>query len=394
MPLSIPTTQQIKDRNLSNLETALSQTSPLNEKAFLRVLSAMEAINHTELYKYGAERSIQNLAITATGSDLDLIGVEYEVIRKPATSAVLDIEIGGTNGTTIPATTEFIGTANAERYFPDASAIIAGGVASLTVTAENTGIGGNLLVGDELTVTTPIPGANPSAEVTAIDTTGTDEESDDDYRIRVLDAIRTTGGGGNSADYRTWGQSVAGVERVYPYAGNSTDLETGSSTSYPPQRTVYVQADETIDPDGIPTSAILDAVRAAINNDPTTGEENVPLGINDDTLFVEAITRSTFNVTVTGLDVPADKVVDAQSAITTGVDTYFRSLFPFIEGLDFVSDKNEKITDVTISEVVQDIVSQYGGTADDVSFDKGAGTLTSYTLIPGELAKSGGVSFV
>ena len=53
MSLSIPTTQESKDTNLANLEGQLGQTSPLADKAFLRVLAAMEALGvATPLYKY------------------------------------------------------------------------------------------------------------------------------------------------------------------------------------------------------------------------------------------------------------------------------------------------------------------------------------------------------
>ena len=47
MSSNIPTTLEQKVQNLANLEAALSQTSPLADKAFLRVLAAMEAMQFT-----------------------------------------------------------------------------------------------------------------------------------------------------------------------------------------------------------------------------------------------------------------------------------------------------------------------------------------------------------
>ena len=38
----IPTTQQLADQNLARLESALGQTAPLSDKAFLRVLAVVE----------------------------------------------------------------------------------------------------------------------------------------------------------------------------------------------------------------------------------------------------------------------------------------------------------------------------------------------------------------
>ena len=129
MSLTIPTTKELKEQNLANLESNINQTSPLADKAFLRVLAAMEALQNTPLYKYAVERSLQNLALTASGDDLDKIGSEYGVNRKPAEAAQLEIDLPATDGTIIPATTSFIGDSNGERYYPDASATASGGSA-------------------------------------------------------------------------------------------------------------------------------------------------------------------------------------------------------------------------------------------------------------------------
>ena len=85
MGLNLPTTQESKDTNLAYLDGLGAQSSPLADKAFLRVLAAMEALGvATPLFKFAAERARQNLWITATGGDLDLLGAEYKVPRKAA----------------------------------------------------------------------------------------------------------------------------------------------------------------------------------------------------------------------------------------------------------------------------------------------------------------------
>jgi uncharacterized phage protein gp47/JayE len=195
MALQIKTTQQQKDENLANFESEVNQTSPLAAKAFLRVLSAVEALQSTTLYKYGAERILQVLALTATGSGLDLIGVNVGVTRKPAEAAELEISLPALNGTLIPAGTDFIGDANGVRYFTTASVIAAAGVAVLDVTAEETGVVGNLQVSDTLSIGTQIAGAETIATVTDVTNTGAEEETDDAYRPRVLDKERAVSGG-------------------------------------------------------------------------------------------------------------------------------------------------------------------------------------------------------
>ena len=389
MALNLPTTQESKNTNLANLEGQLGQTSPLADKAFLRVLAAMEALGvATPLYKFAAERAKQNLWLTATGDDLDLLGVEYNVPRKAAVAAVLTIQLPGTNGTIIPATVDFIGDANGVRYFPDSSATITGGFATITVTAEEAGISGNLQIGDTLSIGTQIAGAETVASVTIIDTVGTERETDDAYRVRGLDVVRSEGGGGNSFDYRNWAQEVSGVTRAFPYAGQPT------VTGTPPDRTVFIEADITIDPDGIAPQALLDDVRDSITTDPLTGLTRQPLGLTDSTLWVESIIRSEFFIEITGLVIDAAIETETKAEIEAAVINYFISLNPFVAGLDFLGDKNDVITQLTISDIIQDILSARSGSATSIAFGSSFGSYpsTPATLDPGEKAKLGTIT--
>lgn len=385
MPLNIPGTQQQIDDNIARLESALGQNAPISDKAFLRVLGVLEGVQFTTLYKFGVERAKQNLALTATKSDLDLIGEEYGVIRKTAEASVLTISLPAINGTVIPATVDFVGVSNGVRYFPNSSTIAAGGFAVFDVTAEEPGIAGNLLVGDTLTIGTQIAGAESTATVTVIVNVGAEEESDDEYRVRGLDEIRSEGGGGNSFDYRKWAQEVAGVVRAFPYGGQPGVPGT------PPDRTVYIEVSTTIEPDGLAPSSILTEVRDTITTDPLTGLSRQPLGLTDATLFIESIVRIEFFIQITDLIVDATVEVATKSEIETALTNYFLALQPFVDGLDFEGDKNDIITALTISDIVQDIIAARGGSATKIEFGlvKGTYTSTQETLEPGEKAKLG-----
>lgn len=388
--LNISTTQAVKDRNLANLESKLGQTSPLADKAFLRVLAAMEAMNHTELYKYAAERALQNFVLTATGDDLDIAGIEFKTPRKVAEAAVLEISLPAANGTVIPASVDFIGDSNQMRYFPNAGAIAAGGVAILTVTAENVGVAGNLNVGETLSIGTQIAGAETTATVTTVNNVGTEKETDTAYRPRILAAIRTNTGGGNAADYKTWAEEVAGVYAAYPYAGKPS----GGGTSYPGDRTVYVEADTAIDPDGIAPQSLLDEVRDSLNTDPDDSESRPPLGLINATLYVESIYRTPIYVEVRSLVVSADVEAQVKSDIEDALTTYLLSIKPYLPGIDILTERNDSITDLTVSDIVQDILTANGGSAQGVGFGPSVGVFYSiYFLNPGELTKLGGVNY-
>lgn len=392
MAFKIPTTKELNGQILSNLEGQVGQSAPLQDKAFLRVLAAMLALSQTGLYKFGAERAKQNLALTATGADLDLIGAEYGVIRKAAESAVLAATITGTNGTTVPATASFIGDANGVRYFLDASALIAGGSAPLSMTAEEPGASGNLQPGDTLTIVSPVAGAAATATVTALSNTGAEEETDAAYRPRVLFAMRATTGGSNAVDHKIWAEGVAGVFRAFPYSGKPL---ASVALSYPGDRTVYIEADRSIHPDGVPPAGLLDDVRAALNTDPETGKARPALGLIDSTLYVEPITRTGVIVEIKALSTPAGQEADIRADIETALESYFSGLVMYIEGVDLLQDRNDLITTLTVADVVQDVLTGRGASAQRVRFRLATTPfVSSYRLEPGELVKLSSVSYV
>jgi len=395
MPIQIPTTQEIVDQDIANLESSLNQNTPAADIAYNNVIAIMNALAYTSLYKYAAERALQNLALTATGVDLDQIGINYGVIRKPSESAIVTVSLPATNGTIIPVTAIYTAEPNGLQYFPTTQAIAVGGFAVHDVRCEETGTSGNLNISDIMEIDTQIPGAQRTATVTAIVNTGAEGETDPAYRRRILDEIRTPSGGGNVADYRKWSESVAGVERAYPYSGNPTDLEIDDGSSVPPERTVYVEAEKKIDPDGIAPQSLLDEVEAAIITNLNTGIANQPLGLINDTLFVVSISMTSIFVRIINLIVDPSLEAQVKNDIDIAMALYFSDLRPFIPGLDSEIDRNDTITDPSVSCIVQGIVKAYGGSAQGVGFGLAPGSfISAYTLLPGEKTKSGGVSYV
>jgi hypothetical protein len=388
MALKVPTTKELSGLNLAQLEGKLGQSAPLADRAFLRVLAAMKALADTGLYKFGIERAKQNLALTATGADLDLLGNEFSTPRKLAEFAVLSAEIVAITGTLIPATASFIGDANGVRYFLDASALAVAGVASLSMTAEVSGAAGNLQPGDSLIIVSPVAGAAVSALVTTVTTTGAEEETDSAFRPRVLFAERAVTGGSNATDHKIWAEEVAGVLRAFPFAGKP------SGTSYPGDRTVYIEADPTLDPDGIAPAGLLLSVREALNIDPATGLSRPALGLVDATLYVESITRTAIDVEITNLVTPAGTDVTVKAEISAVLDSYFAGLATYVEGVDLVQERNDRITTLTLGDVVQAVLATRGASAGEIAFTIAAAPFNSYQLSAGELAKTGAVSYV
>ncbi len=392
MSQNMPTTQQIKDQNLANYESKLAQTAPLTDKAFLREMSAVEALMFTALYKYAADKAKQALAITATGAGLKPHGDQHEVLQKAAVATVLTFTLPGINGTIIIAGTDFIGDGNGVRYFSDSSATVTGGIATITATAEAVGVAGNLNIGDALTIGTQIPGAENTATVTVIDTTGAEQETEEAWKERILFAIRATAGGNNATDYKIWAETVAGVETAFPFSGKFFGSHLDS---VPGDRVIYIEAETSIHPDGIAPGSLLDDVREAITTDPSTNLSRLLLGLSDLTLDILSISRRPFYIEVKNLQVAVDLETQVKADIETALTTHFLSLSCFVDGIDLPQERNDLITDVTISAIVQSAITDSGGSADEVNFGIAPGVFTtvSYRLDPGELAKLGSVVY-
>jgi hypothetical protein len=165
--------------------------------------------------------------------------------------------------------------------------------------------------------------------------------------------------------------------------------------SFPGDRSVFIEAETSIDPDGIATPALLAAARTSINTDPVTGKTRPPLGETDENLYVQSIIRTTLNVQIRDLDVDADVLADTKANISTAVSAYFRGVAPFLQGTDPPASQNDTITDMTLSQVIQDVLNSVGGSATGVGLFLVANQfLASFVLGQGELIKLGTIDYV
>lgn len=391
------TAQGLFDKALAFIESRINQTTPAADKAYNRVLAGLLSMLLTSLLKFATDRAKEVLTISASIAGLTVIGQGRNIPRKEAESTVLTFTVPATTGTIIETSVIYVGDSNGVRYTPDAQVTAVAGVATITATAQTPGTVGNLNNGETLKADREVSGAEQTGTVTGTTTTGADIEEVEAYRRRLLADERTEGGGANPADLRKWTEATSGVERGCPLTGNPTYLQTGAGTNKVGDKTVFVKADESIDPNGVPTTAILDDVRQNIRFDPDTGLARLTVGNDgDSTLFVEPIFNTTFFVTVNGLSVSIDVEAQVKSDIETNLKIYFRTVELFILGLDFINDKNSEITAPSVTKVVQDVVFAAGGSFTSATFNEGAGPLLSYIPIAGELSKladTGGVTY-
>ena len=217
MPFSRSSLQEITNRITSDFKTRITGATSLLRRSVLAVLARVNAGAFHLLYEYLDFQARQLFISTADEAGLEAHSSEYGVPRNDAVAATGSGAATGTNGVVIPAGTELQSTDD-ELYTTDDEETVVGGTATLDFTASVAGADGNDDAGIILTFVSPIAGLSTSVTVDADGITGgTDEETDDDLRDRVLTRKRQPPHGGADFDYEAWALEVSGVTRVWSF---------------------------------------------------------------------------------------------------------------------------------------------------------------------------------
>lgn len=401
MSLSTPTTAEIADTILAQVEGSLSQTVPLLPKAVLRVLAKVLAGAYTLVYKYAGFIFLQMFVTHASMRETVINGrtvrplVEWGRLvgigdPTPATRAELLIEITVEVQTgSLPAGSQLLFPSTGVVYLTTAAVALDAATKQVTIRASSDQQGGggegsigNLEPGDVVSFASPLPNVARDAVVISQSVTGADAELEDAYRGRVLRRFQRRPQGGAYADYQAWGEEVAGIINVYPYTGAPGEVD------------VYVEATAASsgDPDGIPTAAQIDAVADSIELDQDGLASRRPANA---AVNVLAISRVAFDVTIGGLSVPASTGLDeatVEAAIEAAIDEYLRAREPFIVGLSFLP-RRDRITQSAVAGIADETASTLGATITTVELFLGGVDTPAYTLGNGEKAKLGAITW-
>jgi len=391
MALSTPTTKEINDNIIAQLESSIGQSIPLLPKSFLRVLAKTLAAVFTLLYKYCGFIFLQIFVKTASIKETEINGqivsplIEWgrlvgEGDPVAATNAQLNIQITVENQTgTLNSGAQLVGATNGVTYLTLTAVNLDAPTKNVEVLAVadqsgggGAGVIGNLNPSEILNFANPLPNVASETVVISQTVTAADKEGTEFYRQRIIDKFQKRPQGGAYADYEDWGEEVAGIINVYPYTSDC-----------PGQVDVYSEATEASSgsPDGIPTTAQLQAVKDSIELNENGLASRRPAGALVNSL---PITRRVFDVTVTGLDVEDSATVQQQ--INEAVAEYFTNSEPFIAGLSILP-RLDRITNTGVGGIVDDIVSANGGVFAGVLVQTNGSGVNIYQLQEGEKAK-------
>jgi len=217
MSFSRPDLPTLINRAEADIETRLPGADARLRRSNLNVLARVHSGAAHGLYGYLEWIARQVIIDTADGDMLERHASIWGVERKAASPAVGNVTVTGTNGAIVPADST-LARSDGAQYTTDAEATIAGGTATIAVTAVEGGQAGNASAASSLSFDTPIAGVSATATVASGGLTGgADIETDDDLRARLLARIQAPPHGGAQHDYVAWALEVPGVTRAWVY---------------------------------------------------------------------------------------------------------------------------------------------------------------------------------
>ena len=206
--------ETIRDR----LDTDADPILDLREGNFYQMLTEPGVKELARIYSSLNDALQQGLVAYAVGEALDFKAAEFGLERRQATQAEGEVTFTGTDGTLIPQGTRVSVPAQSDqqesiRFLTDSDVTIAGGTATVEITAEEAGVAGNVAAAAIEILEDAITGL---ASVTNTDETtgGSDIEDDDTLRDRILLEANAPEGSGNVSDYTRWALSRDGVGAV------------------------------------------------------------------------------------------------------------------------------------------------------------------------------------
>ena len=220
MPWSTPTLREVRSTVRDSIRGRLPGADANVPNSVLRVLSDAEgALCHLTL-QYIDWLALQLLPDTAETEWLDRHGdiwlknADGTIGRKlPTTSTGTAAFPGQDTPVSVPIGTQL--TYTSELLFETTQTVSVGSAGAIVpIKADTPGAASNLPAGTTLGLALPLPGFQGTVTVDFL-SGGSDEETDDELRARILARIQHPPAGGDADDYVQWTLAVPGVTRAW-----------------------------------------------------------------------------------------------------------------------------------------------------------------------------------
>jgi uncharacterized phage protein gp47/JayE len=388
------TTEDIRDLLINAFNFYFNKTIRILPKSFIRVLSIVLAGVFITLYKQIGWLFLQLFPETAYWKEVIILGKKIRPLVKwgiligagPPWSGTQwkgEIAITVTNkNSTLLGGAQLKSELTGKLYITDISKFLTHDTETVNISCVETGSGGNIEAGDTLNFVNPLGNVKKTAVVLSVIIDGTNDETEGEYRYRVVNRYRMQPQGGALADYRIWASDVPGLLNVYPYKDEAS----------PSGVLIYVSGNPSVFPDRIPSDALLKQVGNACTYDPKTGKATRkpitavidPAG-DGSYSHVKPVSVIEFDIYINGLAgiIPSDFA----EAVRPAVENYFLGREPYIRGLSDDNNKTNIVSRNNVSSVVDQIAISVKAEFDSVTMRLEENIEPSYTLSMGEVSK-------
>lgn len=372
---SIPTVTERYDRVVVDINGKINQGTPSLPLSFVKLLAkAIAGVSYlcdfAILWVYK-----QIFPSTAAYDTLRNMGSIVGLTPDAAVAAVLLCTIPGTTGQWVYIGELFIGPNGVVYKVTADTEIILGEATNVPLLALTSGEIGNLEVGEILDIQQTNLYLDGTAEVTSVQTTGSEEETEESFKSLVVARYKRRITGGSPFDYYLWGLETPNFDWIGVYA----------KPGYPSTILIYGHVDNQTD--GIPTAGQLDDLEEYLTYDPVTGKEHrKPL---NDTLEIAAIDNEEYNIT---FDI-VNSTAAIKTAIEDAIETYIASLRPFIDGISDIH--SEILSNSNLMAIANDVAADSDAfvSACEIERDSDSQVEDYFELTGGTLAKLGTMSW-
>jgi len=213
----IPTLQEIIDRIEADFKSRIEGAASFLRRSIIKVFSRVYGGAIYLVYGYLKDQEKQIFITTADDEKLLIHGNEYGVPIKNAQRATGTGSGTGTTGTLIAAGKE-LKSATGVFYVVSEAAVVEAGTFTVDVYAKEPGNAGNDDAGTILSFVSPIPGVSTKITIDSDGLSGgLEQESADEYRIRILTRKRNPPHAGTVLDYENWALEYPGVINAWAF---------------------------------------------------------------------------------------------------------------------------------------------------------------------------------
>lgn len=363
--VTIPTIAEIKADILADIEAADTTMSLLPVSVWEILATAMAGAQYL-LYKLASWLFDQIFTVSMTSESLTRRAAEFGLSRTPAQIWEGTGTATGTDGTVIavgkPCTIDSLA------YEVKVLATISGGTATVELKSLEAGDIVTRNVSDELTWSTPQTGLDSICTIASTTQSGEDQETEADFRTRILNRQRNKPQGGAIPDFNQWATEVAGIAEAFTFR------------PAPGYVNVFPLTDDADPANRIPSGAKLTEVATYINDD-----TRYPFGRPATVL---AFTELNFDVDFSNLSPDTAAI---RAAIETATEAYIYARRP-----QQYTDEPTPINLVSASEIAAEAVAAGANNITVILKNAGGSDIsaTGYTLDDDELAVPRTLSWV